>query len=142
MDKKSLQHCLQVMQITRWQKQETAFYIYPYLVIVESEPNEKENELLTKILAALSWPLETTKIVCLQNKAQFNKLIERHRPEKILLSSLALAENLGFSKAEKVHFLSLKDKKVACAITASLTILLADRAAKKQAWSVMQALAK
>lgn len=101
---------LALLGITEWEKRQA----HSGFMVMIDEPgvatfdklDSQKQQLLTKMLAALHWPLQETQLF-------FEPKVEE-------------GASLQFAKGEKKIVLP------------SLTVLLKDRAAKRQAWQLMQ----
>lgn len=142
------QYCLQIMGITTWQMRQAVERVgakYPYLLIIGETLNSEGQQLVSRMLQALSWPSEETRIEKLEDIHQvtafFYQRIREIQPEKILLYGHALSQKL-VSLPANPHVLSIDDRRISMGVLPTIQELLRDVSAKKRAWQVMQELGK
>lgn len=136
-------YCLQTMGITTWQRRERSLPSYDYLLLLEVNEMESDGttlsgiklQLIERILQALHWPLEKTRIEFINKTESMNKAFEQKislfKPKKVLLFS----PDIGSQLATELTNLSLPT-----AVLPVLKGLLANQAEKKHAWQLMKPL--
>lgn len=140
------QYCLQIMGITSWQlRQEAPHLSHRYLLLVSEELNREKHELINRMLQALSWPFEETRIEKLEDShltsTIFYQKIKEIQPEKVLLYGQIMSQKIVQTTLNPCS-ISIDNKQLLIGILPTLQELLNDISAKRRAWQVMQELKK
>ncbi len=120
-------YCLDLMGITQWQSKANMVDPKPYLLLLNENLSEEKNQLLTRLIQALKWPLQNTHIEVIANwhYANIEALIDKYQVQKLVVFN----EQFDF-EAKGIAYVAIP----------SVSEMLNNIEAKKRAWAVLQKL--